>query len=147
MNESIVVAQVRKDTTVKVPAGGWVILCDPSQPFTDANKAFDAQSSPVSENFSRIVIGRIRHERPARNPLSQSQLDAKVKSDAEQAERVKKTVEDSQKRDAEYKAKRQEEYNRAHADQRKIHDERIEKIRKETGYYDKPSPAPVMTSK
>ncbi len=61
MNEPITIAKIRKATTIKVPAGGWVILVSPGQVFTDhANLRRElAQSLPTHEEFETVIVGRI----------------------------------------------------------------------------------------
>lgn len=62
MFEPITLAKVRKATTVKVPAGGWIIVCTPEQPLSEhiAKRAEVVRKGNVSDEFEKILIGRIQ---------------------------------------------------------------------------------------
>ena len=66
MHESITVAKVRKATTVKIPAGGWVLISTPDEPFKthiDRRTAL-VKDGFVNEDFSTLLIGRLSDSHP-----------------------------------------------------------------------------------
>lgn len=62
MYESITVVKVRKPTTVKVPAGGWVLLFNPDQPLHEHLAARTAliKDGNVNEEFETLLVGRLQ---------------------------------------------------------------------------------------
>jgi hypothetical protein len=60
MHQPITLAKVRKAQTIKVPAGGWIILVDPDQSFDKHhNKRKSLSESPVSEDYETVACGRL----------------------------------------------------------------------------------------
>jgi len=62
MYEPIFLAKVREEITVKIPAGGWIILGSPDQPLhaSIAARAELIKNGNVSDKFSALLIGRIQ---------------------------------------------------------------------------------------
>ena len=111
MNEPICIARARKEQTVKVKAGDWIILTSPDGTFSEANSAFEKANSPVNEDFNRIIIGKIQHTRPSQNPITKVENETRLKQFGDQNKRVqeiaasardrsvKQAEEDSKKRE------------------------------------------------
>ena len=111
MNEPICIARARKEQTVKVKAGDWIILTSPDGTFSEANSAFEKANSPVNEDFNRIIIGKIQHTRPSQNPITKAENETRLKQFGDQNKRVqeiaasardrsvKQAEEDSKKRE------------------------------------------------
>lgn len=61
MFSPVTVVKVRKATKVTVPAGGWILLGHPEQPLADqiARRNELIQAGNVSDEFERLIIGRI----------------------------------------------------------------------------------------
>ena len=66
MHESITVAKVRKATTVKIPAGGWVLISTPDEPFlAHINRRAELiKDGFVNEDFFTLLIGRLADSHP-----------------------------------------------------------------------------------
>lgn len=66
MYEPILIAKVRKERTVTIPAGGWIILGTPDEGLAAsiAKRSKLVQSGNVSDEFSSVLIGRIQDTSP-----------------------------------------------------------------------------------
>lgn len=62
MFEPITLAKVRKATTVKVPAGGWIILGSPNQSLSEhiAKRAKLVKDGTTNDDYEKIIIGRLQ---------------------------------------------------------------------------------------
>jgi hypothetical protein len=111
MNEPICIARARKETTVKVKAGDWIILTNPDGTFSEANAAFEKANSPVNEDFNRIIIGKIQHTRPSQNPITKAENEVRLKQFGDQNKRVQEiaaSARDRSVKQAEEESKKRE---------------------------------------
>lgn len=61
MHQPLSIAKVRKETKLTVPAGGWVIVCSPDQPFSE-HAAFRQRlncDGQVNEKYATLAVGRM----------------------------------------------------------------------------------------
>lgn len=60
MHEPITIARLRKATTIKVPAGGWIVLVGPDKSFTEhAGARAKLAESATHAEMSEVICGRI----------------------------------------------------------------------------------------
>jgi PAS domain-containing protein len=134
MNEPICVARVRKEQTIKVKPGDWIILTTPDGTFADANEAFAKASSPVSEEFSRILVGKIHHTRPAQNPLTNKENEARLSQVAVQDKRVQEIAAGARERMKKIEDEKSSAVKKQHITERQNAQQIAEQVRKATGY-------------
>lgn len=62
MYESITIVKVRSAVTVKVPAGGWLLLFNPDQPLHEhlAARAKLVNAGNVNDEFEKMLVGRLQ---------------------------------------------------------------------------------------
>lgn len=134
MNEPICVARVRKEQTIKVKPGDWIILTTPDGTFADANEAFTKASSPVSEEFSRILVGKIQHTRPAQNPLTNKENEARLSQVSIQSKKVQEIAAGARDRMNKIEAEKQLAVKKQIVGERERANQIAEQVRKATGY-------------
>lgn len=105
MYEPITVVKVRKETTIKIPAGGWMLLCPPDAPLHQhVSKRQELVKEMVNEEIAEIKIGRLQDVSPAfRFTTEKDQKDAEKRqkeNDAAIAKANKEQAELQKKRDA-----------------------------------------------
>lgn len=126
MNETLLIAKVRKETTVTVPAGGFVILAGPEKAVADqlAMRAKMLSKGTVSEDYETLSIGRLRSSHP----------DAKFVTSAQKkkAEEQFKAAEASMSESNKQAAARQKKLDAEAAEQaQKAHAAKVAEINKE----------------
>lgn len=103
MNEPVTLVKVRKQTNVIIPAGGWMLIADPDEHFSEHVKARNQLLSPdlVNDDYEVICTGRVRNthtnirfktaaERKAQDEEMKKANAALAKSDEEAESRQKK---------------------------------------------------------
>lgn len=119
MYEAITVVKVRKPTTVKIPAGGWLLLCTPDQPLHlhVAKRADLVKKGPVNEDFERLMIGRLQDTSAPINFVTADQKDAAEQTHAANQKNLEQSHKDALKRQKQHAATEREEEQRKHDDQ------------------------------
>lgn len=128
MYEPVTIVKVRKPTTVKVPAGGWVLLFSPDQPLHQhlAKRAELVREGNINEDFEQILVGRLQDSTVPVKFITkvQSATSAQTReenekrfadSNADALARQKKQQADAAKAAAEDHKARVEELNEQHA--------------------------------
>ena len=128
MSETITLGKSRKD-------GKWAVLVQPEKPFGEHLAAYRkvAAEHPVSEEFSRIIIGKIHHSSPALNLISKEQKAEKDKVDAASNKSAFDIVASADKRQANLEKKAKDEAKQEHDDQIAAKNLIINKVKKESG--------------
>ncbi len=87
MSETITLGKSRKD-------GQWKVLVQPEKPFGEHLLAYRAIASkhPVSDDYSRVVIGKIHHSSPALTLVSSEQAVANKKAESDRQQSVVEIV-------------------------------------------------------
>lgn len=112
MSETITLGKSRKD-------GKWMVLVQPEKPFGEHLEAYRAiaKVSPVNEDYSRVIIGKIHHSSPALNLSTAKQQEEKDKLEIERQKSVLAIIKSADKRsekiDSETEEQRQEEHDKA----------------------------------
>jgi hypothetical protein len=128
MSETITFAKSRK-------SGEWVVLVQPEKQFGEHLDAYRkiASSAPVNDEYSRVVIGKIRHSSPALNLITSEQRKAGIDAQAKRAESIDQIVSSAGQRQSEMEseeaAKKQEEHDAKIEEKNKI----IDVVRKSGG--------------
>ena len=126
MSETITLGKSRKD-------GKWAVLVQPEKPFGKHLAAYRAVASkhPVSEEFTRVIIGKIHHSSPALNLVSKTQAEEKAKSETDRQQSVLEIVKSADTRadkmSKEAAKQRKEEHDEAIAEKNLI----INQVRKD----------------
>ena len=87
MSETITLGKNRKD-------GKWIVLVQPERPFGEHLDAYRkiASKHPVSDEFIRVIIGKIHHSSPALVLVSTEQAAEKVKAETARQQSVLEIV-------------------------------------------------------
>ncbi len=87
MSDTITLGKSRKD-------GKWQVLVEPERPFGEHLAAYQgiARKGHVSEQFTRIVIGKLVHSSPALKLISASEAEEKAKADTDRQKSVSEIV-------------------------------------------------------
>jgi hypothetical protein len=116
MYEPVTIARVRKDTTVTVPAGSWILLCGPDKPLSEhiAKRTALVRDGAVNEDFEQLHVGRIQD---TNSPVRF--VTAKEKSDAEKAAKenekaLAKSNADAKKRQSKIEEEQSDSAQKAH---------------------------------
>lgn len=62
MHQCLTIAKVRKAQTIEVPAGGWVLLVSPDEPFnvhSDKRRQILTDSVEVNDEYEIVAVGRM----------------------------------------------------------------------------------------
>lgn len=128
MSETITLGKSRKD-------GTWIVLVQLEKPFGEHLDAYRkiASKHPVSNDFTRVVIGKLHHSSPALVLMSTDEAAKKVVAAQERQKSVEDIVSSADQR-------QQEQQNEAKAVRQAEHDEAIveknamiKQVRKDTG--------------
>jgi hypothetical protein len=115
MHQPITIAKVRKAQTVKVPAGGWIILVGPDQSFDQHhNRRKDLAQSPINDEFEAVACGRLDNkyaDLKFRTVEEQKAEEARLKA---YDESLKKSIADATKRQADINATAGQQDQAAH---------------------------------
>ncbi len=142
MSDTITLGKSRKD-------GKWQVLVQPERPFGEHLDAYRkiANSHPVSDEFSKVVIGKLNHSSPALVFISKDDNAKRLEVEASR----NKTVADSLKAAEERQAKKNEdsanEKAAEHADIIAEKNELINRIRKDSGQFVQAKALPLKTDK
>lgn len=123
MYEPITVVKVRKETTIKVPAGGWVIIGQPDEPLhSQINRRAELiKDGAIHDKFERLLIGRLQSTHPNVSFVTKAEA-----ADAKKAEEAREKSLASSHSDA---VKRQEQQKKdAEEKAAKEHAERLKKV-------------------
>jgi len=134
MNEPICLARARKAMKIEVKAGDWIIVTSPDGTFSEANQAFEKINGGVNEDFSRVIIGKVQHSRPAKNPFTEKQNEARLSQISVQDKKVQEIASGARDRSAEIQEKKNEEAKKAHLTEHEKVNSIAAKIRKSTNY-------------
>ncbi len=134
MNEPICLARARKPMKIEVKTGDWVILCSPDGTFSEANTAFEKLNGNVNEDFSRVLIGKVQHSRPAKNPITEKQNEARLSQVSIQDKKVQEIAAGSRDRSNKIEQEKAEAVKKQHLTEREHANAIAEKIRKATNY-------------
>ena len=128
MSDTITLGKSRKD-------GKWQVLVQPERPFGEHLDAYRkiAAKHPVSEELSRVIIGKVNHSSPALTLISADQAAEKAKQDAARAESIKKIVASAEGRAKEKADEAAELKAMEHAEAIAEKNSIVEKVRKDTG--------------
>ena len=128
MSETITLGKSRKD-------GKWIVLVQPEKPFGEHLAAYRkvAAEHPVSDEFSRIIIGKIHHSSPALNFISKEQKADKDKIESISNKSAFDVVASADKRQADLEKKAKEKADQEHKDQIAAKNLIINKVKKESG--------------
>jgi hypothetical protein len=126
MHQPLTIVKVRKEITVKVPAGGWVLLVSPDQPFGDhvAKRREIFEKGLVNEDIEIVAVGRMDNKFADLKLITKAEEDAAKKVAAQTEKDLAKSNEDArarQKRLEDDAAKRE----------REAHDKQVAEISKE----------------
>ena len=126
MNEPLLIARVRKDTKITVPAGGWIILVGPDEPFarhTDERRKL-LSADLVNDTYSQVEIGRLRNMNTGLRLITTAERKERDAELAANEEALEKGPEEAKNRQAKL-AKDQ-------ADKaQKAHEEKVAEVSKE----------------
>lgn len=126
MNEPITIAKVRKETTVKIPAGGYIVLRNPDESFADhvvtRTKLINADGT--NEDYSLVITGRINNTHPILRLVTPDEKKARDK----ELEKSSKANERASKEASEREAKQKAEAKKKSDDE---HAARLAKVNKE----------------
>jgi hypothetical protein len=128
MSETITLGKSRKD-------GKWSVLVQPERPFGEHLDAYRkiASTFPVSDEYSRVVIGKIHHSSPALNLVSKDQAAEKAKSETARQQSVIEIVKSAPLRQAEMEAEKAELKKLEHDEAIAEKNAGINQLRKHTG--------------
>ena len=137
MSETITLGKSRKD-------GKWLVLVQPERPFGEHLAAYRkiAVSSPVNDEFSRVVIGKIHHSSPALTLVSTEQAAENKKQNIARHQSVAEIVKSADDRQAAVDKQRSEEAAEEHALEVEEKNSMVNKVLRETGQ-EIPKPATV----
>lgn len=136
MNEPIVVARNRK-------TGKWEILCDPDKTFSEAGAVFEKIDPNLSDDYSRVIIARLQHSRPTKNPITKTEFDKRVAAQTERTEKVQQIVAEARDRAKSMEAEREKHEALSHAEHLARANAIVEQVRKASGQKPAaPEPAP-----
>lgn len=118
MFEPLTAVQVRKATTVKIPAGGWVLLGSPDESMAAqiARRAELVKDGNVNEDFSRLIIGRLQDTHTPTRFRTQAEQDAADKAAKETDKILTGHNDDARKRQKKLAKDQQDEADEAHAE-------------------------------
>jgi uncharacterized protein YdbL (DUF1318 family) len=128
MSETITLGKSRKD-------GKWIVLVQPERPFGEHLEAYRAISikSPINEEYSRVIMGKIHHSSPALTLSTATQAQEKARLEAERQKSVLKIIQSADQRSekiaSDTDAQRQEEHEKAIEEKNLI----INQVRKDSG--------------
>ena len=134
MNEPICLARARKTMKIEIKAGDWVILTSPEGTFWEANSGFEKVNGNVSEDFSRVLIGKVQHSRPAKNPFTKKQNEDRLSQVSVQDKKVQEIAAGARERSNEIQEKKNLEIKKAHLTEHEKVNAIAEQIRKATNY-------------
>ena len=128
MSETITLGKSRKD-------GSWKVLVQPERPFGEHLAAYRkiATTHPVSDEFTRVIIGKIHHSSPALTLVSTEEKATKDKTDAASVKTATDIVKSSDKRQADLEKKKAKEMADEHKELIDAKNAMIENIRKTSG--------------
>jgi len=127
MSDTITLGKRRKD-------GSWAILVQPEKPFGDHLDAYRkiASNHPVSDEFSRVMIGKLNHSSPSLNLITSEEAATKAKQDEARAASIIEIVSTADIRQQE----QADQIARDHQEERdeavREKNQTINKIRRET---------------
>jgi len=128
MSDTITLGKSRKD-------GKWQILVQPERPFSEHLDAYRkvASTHPVSDDYVRVIIGKVHHSSPALTLISKDQAAEKSKLEAARIDSISKIVASADDRSKamadEASSLKQMEHDEALAEKNAS----IESVRKQTG--------------
>lgn len=127
MSETITLGKSRKD-------GKWVVLVQPERPFGEHLDAYRkvASKAPVSDDYSRVIIGKCHHSSPALILCSSEQKAEKDKAEAARQQSVKEIVDSAGARQKEMEKEKAEEKAAEHAEAIAEKNLTINQVRKDT---------------
>ena len=101
MYEPVTVAKVRKETTIKVPAGGWVLVGQPDEPLHKqiSRRAELLKDGGINEDYERLLIGRLQATHPTANFVTKDQAEQAKKDIAARETSLDKSNKDAAARE------------------------------------------------
>lgn len=116
MHEPITIAKVRKAVTIKVPAGGWIIIASPDQPFTEHHTVRSqlAAGGQTNDQYQTVVCGRFDNKYRNLVFLTAADLAAQKQEALDAEKAVAKSVEAANKLQAKKNADEQEKAKANH---------------------------------
>ena len=135
MSETITLGKSRKD-------GKWSVLVQPERPFGEHLDTYRkiAMKHPVSDDYSRVVIGKLHHSSPALVLVSTEEAGARAKADTARAQSVKQIVDSADERKDQQAKELAETKAAEHAEAIAEKNIIINQVRKETGQITSPPP-------
>ena len=114
-HQSLTIAKVRKAQTVKVPAGGWIILVDPDESFDKhANKRRALAQSPINEDFEIVACGRLDNKYADLKLVTPEEQKAELQRLKDYDASLEKSMKDAEKRQAAFDSSEDEKGKAAH---------------------------------
>lgn len=126
MNQSITIAKVRKETSIKVPAGGWIVLVQPEEPWANHAGARQkiAAAGRVNDEYSVVAVGKLNNQFSDLKLLTEEE-------DKKQTEQLKASEKQSVESAKSAEARQKKLSDDAAARERKAHQDKIASINKE----------------
>jgi hypothetical protein len=115
MHQPITIAKVRKATTIKIPAGGWIILVSPDQSFDQHhNRRKTLAQSPINDEFETVACGRLDNKYADLKLRTAEEQKAEQQRQKEYDESIKKSLKDAEERQAKINASQGDKDQAAH---------------------------------
>ena len=127
MSETITLGKSRKD-------GKWSVLVQPERPFGEHLDAYRkiASRHPVSDDFTKVVIGKLHHSSPALLLVSAEEASAKKQVEVARQQSVKEIVETANARQEAITKEVAETKAAEHAEVLAEKNEMINRVRRDT---------------